>query len=68
MATQAGGSKFKLGKYFKGVKSECKKVVWPDKNKLINYTGVVILLSVIVSLIVYVLDLLMHSALGLIIQ
>jgi preprotein translocase subunit SecE len=68
MATQAGGSKSKLGKYFKGVKSEFKKVVWPDKNKLINYTGVVILLSVIVSLIVYVLDLLMHSALGLIIQ
>jgi preprotein translocase subunit SecE len=68
MATQAGSSKSKLSRYFRGVKSEFKKVIWPDKNKLINYTGVVILLSGVISLIVYILDLLMHGALGLIIQ
>ena len=64
MATQAKSSKSKLGIYFKGVKSELKKVVWPDKKKLINYTGVVILLSTIISLVVYVLDIVIHRALG----
>lgn len=67
MAAQAGASKSKISKYFKGVRSELKKVIWPDKNKLINYTGVVILLSTIVSLVVYVLDIVIHRALALII-
>ena len=28
--------------YFKGVKVEMKKVVWPTKKEVISYTGVVI--------------------------
>lgn len=67
MAAQAGSSKSKLGRYFRGVRSELKKVVWPDKNKLINYTGVVILLSAIISLVVYVLDIVLHRLLAFII-
>ena len=66
MAAQAKSSKSKLGIYFKGVKSELKKVVWPDKKKLANYTAVVIFLSAIISLVVYVLDIVIHRILALI--
>ncbi len=34
---QRGG----FGKFFRGVKAELKKVVWPTKKELINYTIVV---------------------------
>ncbi len=66
MAAQAN-SKGKLSAYFRGVKAEMRKVIWPSKKELINYTGVVILMSAIISIIVYVLDLGIHYALSLII-
>jgi len=61
-------SRTKLATYFRGVKSELKKVIWPSKKELINYTSVVILISVIVAIIVYVLDLGIHGVLSLIIK
>lgn len=56
-----------IGGYFKGVKSEFKKIVWPTKEETLKYTGVVIATSVIVSLIVYALDLIFASLLNLIV-
>ena len=53
--------------YFKGVRAEMRKVIWPTKKELANYTGVVILLSAIVSIVVYLLDLGTHELLKLII-
>ena len=32
----------KMASFFKGVWSELKKVHWPSKKQLVNYTGVVI--------------------------
>lgn len=67
MAAQTG-SKAKKGKmstYFRGVKAEMKKVIWPTKKELINYTGVVILISAIVSIVVYALDFGIHGILKL---
>ncbi len=61
-------TKEKLNTYIRGVKAEVKKVIWPSKKDLINYTGVVILLSTIVALIVYVIDLGINQILSLIIQ
>ena len=29
--------------YFKGIKTETKKVVWPTRKELVSYTGVVLL-------------------------
>ena len=68
MAAQTGRKKGKLTTYFRGVRAEMKKVIWPNKNELFNYTGVVILISAIISLIVYVLDLGMHGVLKLFIR
>ena len=68
MSAQAGAKKNKISTYFKGVKAEMRKVVWPTNKELINYTGVVILISAIVSLVVWVLDLGILRALSLIIK
>lgn len=66
MAAQTKGqNKGKLKTYFKGVKAELKKVVWPSKKELINYTGIVLLISTIVAIIVYILDILINNILGL---
>lgn len=42
--------------YFKEVKSELKRVVWPTKNQLINYTITVLAFTLIVGIIIMVFD------------
>ena len=49
---QRGG----FGKFFRGVKAELKKVVWPTKKELINYTIVVFLVTIFIALVIAVLD------------
>ena len=49
---QRGG----FGKFFRGVIAELKKVVWPTKKELINYTIVVFLVTIFIALIISVLD------------
>jgi preprotein translocase subunit SecE len=67
MTAPTGTKKAKVATYFKGVKSEIKKVIWPSKKELINYTGIVIMVSAIVAVIVWVLDLIIHGGLQFII-
>lgn len=68
MSTQTVSTKDKLSTYSKGVRAELRKVIWPSKKELINYTGVVILISILVAIIVYVLDIGINGALSLIIK
>lgn len=42
--------------YFKGVKTEMKKVIWPTKKETYNYTGVVVLTCAAFALFFWVLD------------
>lgn len=49
--------KGKTGNFLKGVKAEMRKVIWPSKKDLINYTLVVIGISVAVAALVYLIDL-----------
>ena len=49
---QRGG----LGKFFRGVKAELKKVVWPTKKELINYTIVVFVATLFIAALIYVVD------------
>ena len=65
MAAQTDAKKGKMTSYFKGVKAEMRKVIWPSKKQLLNYTGVVILISGIISIIVYLLDIGIHKILEL---
>ncbi|ERJ84318.1 preprotein translocase, SecE subunit [Peptostreptococcaceae bacterium oral taxon 113 str. W5053] len=42
--------------FFQGVKSEYRKIVWPGWKTLLNYSVVVIVISILVSLLVWGLD------------
>lgn len=67
MTAPTSTNKSKMTTYFRGVKAEMKKVIWPSKKELANYTGVVIMVSALVAIIVWILDLLIHGGLGFII-
>ncbi len=45
-----------MGAYFKGVRTEMKKVVWPTKKEMYNYTMVVIMTCCAFALGFWVLD------------
>ena len=47
----------KIGKFFKQVKGELKKVHWPNKNELSSYTLVVIITVVALIAFIGVIDL-----------
>ena len=42
--------------YFKGVKTEMKKVVWPTKKEIVSYTGIVIATCAIFALGFWLID------------
>lgn len=71
MATQPGAIKKtdketrSLKKYFRGVRSEFKKVVWPSRKELLSYSGVVIVVSIVASILISILDFLLHRGLSL---
>ncbi|WP_425449461.1 preprotein translocase subunit SecE [Dethiothermospora halolimnae] len=59
MAAQSGANKSagkRLSNFFRGVKAELKKVSWPNKKELINNTGIVIAMCVLVAAIVGLFD------------
>ena len=49
--------KGKTGNFLKGVNAEMRKVIWPSKKDSVNYTLVVIGISVAVAALVYLIDL-----------
>jgi len=49
--------KLGLKKYYRGVVSELKKVSWPTRKELTNYTGVVLMLIIIFAITVGIVDL-----------
>ena len=46
----------KLVKFWNGVKTEFKKITWPDREDLMKQSVAVVVISVIVGLIITVLD------------
>jgi preprotein translocase subunit SecE len=49
-------SKSKSGNFFKGVRSELKRVNWPNKKELYSYTVVVIVVCVLVAFGIWIAD------------
>lgn len=39
----------RMKKYFKGVLAELKKVTWPTRKELLNYTAIVVAMTVIIA-------------------
>lgn len=57
-----------LGRYFKEVGGELKKVTWSTRKELVSNTLTVVAFVVLMAAIIYVLDLLFSSGLGLLTQ
>ena len=45
-----------IARYFREVKSEMKKVVWPSRKQVVNNTIVVIAAVLVIGIIIWVLD------------
>ncbi|WP_283673862.1 preprotein translocase subunit SecE [Butyricicoccus sp. Marseille-Q5471] len=46
----------RIGKWFRELKSECRKIVWPTRQQTINNTLVVLASVVIVGIFIWILD------------
>ena len=57
----------RIGKWFKDMKSELKKVQWPTRKQTINNTLIVIACVVIVGIFIWIFDFLAGTAIDLII-
>jgi len=57
----------RVSNYFKGVKSELRKVNWPTKKELTNYTVVVLATTLAMTLIIWGLDLVFQNLVALIV-
>ncbi len=55
----------KLSKWFREMKSELKKVVWPGSKQLVNNTLIVLAAVIVVGAIVFLFDWLASGGLGL---
>jgi preprotein translocase subunit SecE len=58
----------KIYEYIKKVYLEMRKVTWPTRGEVTNSTIVVIIISAIVAVIIFALDTMFTSVLGLIIK
>ncbi|MGD9567319.1 MAG: preprotein translocase subunit SecE [Sedimentibacter sp.] len=57
----------RVSNYFKGVRSELKKVNWPSKKELTNYTVVVLATTFAMTLVIWGLDLIFQNLVALIV-
>lgn len=54
----------KIISFFKGAKSELKKVSWPTKKELVNYTVVVLVVVALMTVLIWGLDFMFKGLLG----
>ena len=52
--------------WFKGLKSEFKKISWPDKETLVKESAAVIIITVILGIVIALVDMAVNSGVGLI--
>ena len=67
-AAKKEGITKRIGRFFREVRSEMRKVIWPNRKELVNYTGVVVASVVVVSIIIWVLDTFFSGVIGMIIK
>ena len=54
--------------FFKGLKAEFKKVIWPDKKTLARQTTAVVAVSVILGALIAVIDVILRYGIDLLIK
>ena len=57
MAEATTKEESRIKRWWKGLKAEFRKVVWPDRESVVKETAAVIVITIILSLIIAVLDL-----------
>ncbi|MCL2547318.1 MAG: preprotein translocase subunit SecE [Oscillospiraceae bacterium] len=60
--TKKVGLLSRVGKWFREMRSELKKVTWPTLPQVINNTGIVLLMMLIVGVIIGAIDLVWENA------
>lgn len=63
----AANEKSSAKNWFKGLKAEFKKIIWPDKQTLGKQTLAVIIITVVLGLVIALLDLVIKYGINLII-
>ncbi|HIZ55228.1 MAG TPA: preprotein translocase subunit SecE [Firmicutes bacterium] len=58
----------RIGKYFRDLKGETKKIVWPTKKQVLNNTIVVLITMLIVGLVIWGLDWVFNALVALLLQ
>ena len=61
-------AKKKRGTWFREMKSELKKVVWPNKETVAKNTGTVLLCSVVIGAFIWIFDFVAVSAVQMILN
>ncbi|MGM9661466.1 MAG: preprotein translocase subunit SecE [Oscillospiraceae bacterium] len=56
------------GRWFREMKSELKKVIWPDKKTVLKNTGTVLLCSLVIGVCIWVFDYVAASGLNLLLS
>ena len=56
------------GLWFREMKSELKKVIWPDKKTVMKNTGTVLLCSLVIGVCIWVFDFVMVTAVQMILS
>ena len=45
-----------IGKFFRGIAGELKKVTWPSRKQVVNNTGIVIVCIIVIGIAIWILD------------
>ena len=53
-----------MAAYFKNLKAEFRKIIWPDKKRALKQTGAVVGVSVVLGVIIAILDAVYRFILG----
>lgn len=54
--SKSTGGKRSLVRYFKDVKNELKKVIWPTREQLVNNTVTVLLTCLVIGALIWIVD------------
>ena len=57
MAAKEKGKQSRLGHFFKGVKTEFKKIIWPSRETIVKQLIAVVCVTFVVGLMIAVIDL-----------
>ena len=54
--------------FFKGVKTECKKITWPTRNQLVKETIAVSVVTILLGAIIKLVDMVMQTGIAILIK